>query len=276
MKKLLLLPILILLISCDETCEECLVTEDVSYCQEIAPLDHSNIVNGYIEGDIIPDKGYLTKGFVSGDLNRRWKDGIVPYFFEDRIIENDKVIQPGFTDWQRDIIRTDFANIETSTGIKFIEFDSEAELLMQYSDGVYFRPSFMGSSHLGRQGGIQETFLSIPAPDFGEHYVLEQRRTTYHEVGHTLGLHHEHTRPDRDEHIIIDFDNIHEGVWDQFIIRKGRMCGEFDLKSVMIYPSYAGVIDESKPAMRTIEGEEIPTNYEYSEGDKLTIQAFYE
>lgn len=32
-----------------------------------------------------------------------------------------------------------------------------------------------------------------------------------HEIMHALGLHHEHTRQDRDDYITIEWDNIQEG-----------------------------------------------------------------
>lgn len=37
-----------------------------------------------------------------------------------------------------------------------------------------------------------------------------------HELGHALGFYHEHTRPDRDEHVEVIYNNILDGYKDQF------------------------------------------------------------
>ncbi|WKY13841.1 hypothetical protein Q1695_004575 [Nippostrongylus brasiliensis] len=41
-------------------------------------------------------------------------------------------------------------------------------------------------------------------------------RGIYHEILHSLGVHHEHKRPDRDDYITIHHDNIMDGVGEQF------------------------------------------------------------
>ena len=67
-------------------------------------------------------------------------------------------------------------------------------------------------------------------------------RTYLHELGHTLGLIHEHERYDRDKYVTIYWDNIKKGSKSQFYKKTkviGACYGEFDYNSIMIYPSYA-------------------------------------
>lgn len=236
-------------------------------CVPSVHLDNTKVdtETGLIEGDIIPDKGAFNKGFVLSDLERRWENGIISYYYSE--------------DWskeQESYLDMLIKEIEAKTGIRFIKFPSKQDLLESYEDGVEFIPSLLGSSHLGRQGGIQGLYLTAPAFDLGENYIIEQKQTTFHELGHLLGLQHEHTRPDRDNYVIVNFDNIYEKQWDQFTKREGYVCGEYDLVSIMHYPSYWSSKDGNSPAILTIEGEEIPTNYELSEGDIKTIQSLYQ
>lgn len=56
-----------------------------------------------------------------------------------------------------------------------------------------------------------------------------------HELGHALGLIHEHQRPDRDNHIWVD-PNAERQNFGNFR-RMGYAYGAFDFNSIMLYPS---------------------------------------
>ena len=56
---------------------------------------------------------------------------------------------------------------------------------------------------MGRRGGAQSLSLSEPG--------AVQKGTVLHEFMHALGFHHEHCRPDRDQHIQVLEENIQEG-----------------------------------------------------------------
>ena len=71
--------------------------------------------------------------------------------------------------------------------------------------------------------------------------VCTQNGTIAHEVGHAIGFWHEHTRPDRDEHVYINTRNVAKGKLYNF---DKRTWGEivtldipYDLGSDMHYGS---------------------------------------
>lgn len=81
--------------------------------------------------------------------------------------------------------------------------------------------------------------------------------TIAHELGHNLGLWHEHTRPDRDQYVTVLKDNIKEADITNFIKRKAEdinMQGlKYDFDSIMHYGQNAF----SKNGDNTIEVKDV-------------------
>ncbi|XP_062592889.1 zinc metalloproteinase dpy-31-like [Saccostrea cucullata] len=64
--------------------------------------------------------------------------------------------------------------------------------------------------------------------------------TILHEIGHALGMWHEQSRPDRDNHITILEDNIKSGKKHNFLVRPGDTYGtQYDYGSIMHYSERA-------------------------------------
>ena len=79
-----------------------------------------------------------------------------------------------------------------------------------------------------------------------------------HEIGHAIGLWHEHSRPDRDEYIEVVYDNIISTEQNNFGIlshEKFALVPDvgYDTESIMHYGPYAFSDDSNGPAKRTIE-----------------------
>ncbi|MBG6132900.1 hypothetical protein IWQ47_004136 [Aquimarina sp. EL_43] len=76
-----------------------------------------------------------------------------------------------------------------------------------------------------------------------------------HELGHTLGFLHEQARPERDNYIIIKWENIRSGQEDQFEIKNSRrLTRAFDINSIMMYHQYA-FSKNGKPTITLLNGE---------------------
>jgi len=107
----------------------------------------------------------------------------------------------------------------------------------------------------------------------------ESKGTVIHELIHALGFWHEQSRPDRDEYVRINWDNIIEDGHSQFNKKKKSqidyMGSPYDYKSVMHYNSYAFSANR-KPTIVDLNGKTIPTqNDEFSEQDLFQLNKMY-
>lgn len=66
-----------------------------------------------------------------------------------------------------------------------------------------------------------------------------------HELGHALGLAHEQHRPDRDSYVDLDL-SLDPLSMDQIFAIYGNPLGEFDYRSIMLYPCYSGVYPKNR------------------------------
>ncbi|KAL7724621.1 hypothetical protein ACLKA6_016450 [Drosophila palustris] len=81
-----------------------------------------------------------------------------------------------------------------------------------------------------------------------------------HETLHVLGLYHEQSRSDRDDYVVIDYDNIPRKYWSQFMAMSESTTTTYDVPydfgSVMHYPKNAFAKDPSKLTIRALVGGE--------------------
>jgi hypothetical protein len=109
--------------------------------------------------------------------------------------------------------------------------------------------------------------------------------TILHEMGHIIGLWHEFQRPDRNNYVTVNYNNVIKGSWGNFEIlsQNAQILGLYDYSSIMQYPPYSfsrngGPVIETIPAgmpMGGVEGVPVPTTTDYSAGDKEAIERLY-
>uniref|UniRef100_A0A670Y9X6 Metalloendopeptidase n=1 Tax=Pseudonaja textilis TaxID=8673 RepID=A0A670Y9X6_PSETE len=145
---------------------------------------------------------------------RIWPGGVIPY-----------VIAGNFTGSQRAMFKQAMRHWEKYTCVTFIErSDEESYIVFTY------RPCGC-CSYVGRRGnGPQAISIGKNCDKFG---------IVVHELGHVIGFWHEHTRPDRDDHVAIIRENIQPGQEYNFLkMEPGEVnsLGEpYDFDSIMHY-----------------------------------------
>ena len=83
---------------------------------------------------------------------------------------------------------------------------------------------------------------------------VKDHATVLHEFFHAFGIFHTHQRPDRDDFITVQFDNILPE-WKQWYGKKHKSETSdingipYDARSFMHYKGYDNVVDNNKPSM---------------------------
>ncbi len=178
------------------------------------PLSLSDLENvpgldGYhASGDIL----FRTANHKSTTSVRRWPNGVVYHRFADDVTQTNQDLFMEAAEAMSNI--TVITLVERTDQVNFVEVRNHPD------------PNFFGGfSELGMVGGQQIILLS----DWSNW-------TMQHEIGHTLGLLHEQSRPDRDQFIDIQWDRIFENYAGNFDISRGaETYSDYDFMSIMHY-----------------------------------------
>ena len=192
------------------------------------------------EGDInlgigSPDpKAALSRGLGAGLIftksKNRWPNNTIPYTLDEEEWSTFRAKTLALRN-----IRNAIKHWIRKTSVNFMEIPLQPEgkdaRNSKYPNYLHFKPASGCWSHMGMIGGRQHIGL---VPGTKAQFII-------HEIGHTVGLWHEHSREDRDEYIKINYQNINNSHAHNFKQRvtDGDDVGEYDYKSIMHYGSYA-------------------------------------
>ena len=208
------------------------------------------------QGDIVLTEEQLQidtsglKGAAIKSIFNYWPEGKV-YYEINETLSNDKRIINAISEW------------EYKTSLEFIERSNQANYIEFIWDAV------STSSYLGMIGGKQ----LIKIADWAS------SGSVIHEIGHAVGLIHEHSRTDRDNYIYVDLSNIKLSYSHNYRIDYNSFSkGFFDFKSIMMYPCYGGdfALNNAQPVITKLDGSlyEIQRSY-LSEDDIKIVEYLY-
>ncbi|XP_076096037.1 uncharacterized protein LOC143066999 isoform X2 [Mytilus galloprovincialis] len=148
-------------------------------------------------------------------LDLRWAEGVMPYYFADG----------HFSDKEKYLIKVAMREWEKYSCVKFREKTRSDRNYVRFQNG-------MGcNSQLGMVGGMQVLNLDVNGCRWKGLYL--------HEIGHALGLVHEHQLPNRDEYIEIMYSNVEPSMRIWFNKYSGQEVNQYDVtyeySSVMHY-----------------------------------------
>ena len=220
---------------------------------------------GYVlEGDIILSEAQIksltepvSRGGYISDINKRWPYGLIYY-----TVANDfaKLAE----------LNAAIEHYNQYTHIRFVPKNSSSNDYIEFVN----HPTSTNSSY-GMVGGKQ--YINVAG--------WAQTHSIAHEMGHAIGLIHEQSRHDRDNYIVVHWDNIKNDKRHNFDKMTSANSGvstvttNYDYESLMHYPSIVTdnnfAINTELPVMTKINGGHIGINYQLSKEDIVTINNLY-
>ncbi|KAL3876182.1 hypothetical protein ACJMK2_034053 [Sinanodonta woodiana] len=202
-----------------------------------------------------------TKRAATARQERLWPYGVIPY-----------EIDANFSGAHKALFKLAMRHWENYTCVTFVERASEEQDYIVFTERPCGCCSFVGK----RGNGNQAISIGKNCDKFG---------IVVHELGHVIGFWHEHTRPDRDDHVQINYKNIMPGQeynFNKLTESEVNSLGEdYDYGSIMHYArntfARATYVDTILPRKKTgmVVRPEIGQRVRLSPGDIRQANKLY-
>lgn len=200
------------------------------------------------ESDIILGAELQPNGSQQQLPGRRWPDGRIPYVFKSGFAGSAVLLEA-------------MAHWHSKTPVRFIARSNESDYVeISNADGLC-------AATLGRLEGRQELLWDAACSP----------GVAVHLLGHVVGLHHEHTRTDRDAFITVSPENLASGLahaFDKYTQSSGVEAEPYDLDSVMHFGSY-DLSKNGSPTLVKKSGALIFRKSELSARDVRLVEKMY-
>ncbi|CAF1002947.1 unnamed protein product [Rotaria sordida] len=217
------------------------------------------------EGDMLfpPSMNPIDRGVALRGDEVVWTDGIIPY-----------EIASGYASAQEKFIIASMEKLERLIAINNVQCIRFRPRISSDPYYITIVNGFGCSSHVGQNTGvdmIRQLTLQYPGC-FLEAIIM-------HELLHTLGFFHEQSRPDRDDYIKVNYENIIPGREHNFEKYNNTVVDmlntSYDYESVMHYPSNAFSVNNHSTIEPLQPNVTIGQRFNLSSIDILEVRILY-
>jgi len=234
---------------------------------------------GAFEGDMVadsPEQLLLFQGLAARNTyvaaGKPWKGGSVKYCYAS---DTTHKVRLHFLAAAKQLEKAScltFKNVGWKSGAS-ASSRSDQECNESPAVFVISRPSYGCYSVVGMSTSTTYASQPLQLEDPGCAHI----GVVLHEIGHALGMAHEHSRPDRDKYVRVLWENVKKGQEHNFAISSNGFTDvPYDYISLMHYDAYGFTKDITKPTLEMVSGHgEIGQRSAMGKNDVDQIAAMY-